>query len=1409
MIHPIDTPIEFEVSIGNYGNKLDTNVPAQSSTTPPSNPLFDGRQYHYLPWFEQKPCVVVDSQWEDCTFRITSMNILYSMADKLETGLVEVKKEMSVELYDIDAIKSQLGDVLDDFIGDVSQGLPQLPDKEVTKLDRLRRGVRVKELKELERAAIYLRNSPVKLEDMVDECEDYINSLRNLAIEPQQCIPDVIVWMLAGRKRVACIRIPAHKLFYADGKGRGQLCSKVQTLFLAPPTVEEDEDLEDLKDGAQVRMMLWLEMEKEKSHFAEEVKLIGGDFAVYAETYENEACLLGRWGTIGLTRPNWSDSRGKIKQSMDAFDPPPHGWSWDGPWFQQPELSTMFDMDESRDEWMEEIYENQARYPLSSWPDESKSYWTNVTGDAIKENDGKEEKEVTKDQLQCPEGWLWKSDWQVDIGRAVDDEGWEYAIEAGMGNWVPYERNGYLFRRRRWVRMRIRDKNAKVVQKKKQKREAALKEGWEYARLAHLTYHITRHPLDFARRRRYLRKLTGDPRRPAIFHFKGKERKKKKDDDDEEVGNQQVPRIFVTFSAPAHTYQLRAYIYQARDMYGGDKSGLSDPYCLVSFHTSSDRTRVISETVCPTWDQTILMKSIRIFGDTSKVVESPPPIIIEFMDKDTVGRDEFIGRTEVRPVIRLSLDTPGPRLDWFPIVRYNKYGGELLAAFELLLDEGNELPFTPPTASPPHTHYIVPSGIRPILQKNRVEILCWGVRDMKRFQLLPVMSPLVEFECGGVAVKSKPIKNTKSNPNFPDPVLSFDVLLPKEELYAPPLNIRVMDKRSFGRCPLVGTHVVKCMRSFIVEPKPSQSHKLAVAVAHKVATPTPSIYEGEVTVVVEDVKEALDSDPDSQKKVEFDWWSKYYYSIDDPRRTQQEYIDEGYDKMKIYPNDLEESFNKFEDLAQTFHLYRGKGSRDPEELAGESVGLLKGSLKVYPLPDDGSKEPPPVFSKTINTKPVECVVRLYVIRAVDLMAQDPDGKSDPYIKVKVGKGGKGKKIADKDGYIPSNLNPIFGKMFELKAHLPIDHTLTVTVMDWDRFSADDLIGETKIDLENRFISRHRATCGLPDTFCKRGVNKWRDRELPIQILEDWCKMMDFNPPEWSPDKKKVVINHTEYSLDRYEHDRPLPEDDLGDKEQRLALYVIKEKCNFVPEHIEERTLYNPIIPHISMGTLHMWVDIFPKEGALPPPVDISPRKPDKFVLRVVVFNTKDVLLDEISVVTGDAMSDIYVKGWIRGQDDTQKTDVHYRSMDGEGNFNWRMVFPFEYLPPEQVIVIKKKQHFYSLTKTEVHVAPRLTLQVWDNDLFSPDDFIGTIDFNLIQIPEPVQEAIDCSVDQLPPEEEVDDDIPGTVEAAKKRKASSDITGARPLPQEESEGLVAGVHFRGGRERTYWQAGAGD
>ena len=49
----------------------------------------------------------------------------------------------------------------------------------------------------------------------------------------------------------------------------------------------------------------------------------------------------------------------------------------------------------------------------------------------------------------------------------------------------------------------------------------------------------------------------------------------------------------------------------------------------------------------------------------------------------------------------------------------------------------------------------------------------------------------------------------------------------------------------------------------------------------------------------------------------------------------------------------------------------------------------------------------------------------------------------------------------------------------------------------------------------------------------------------------------------------------------------------------------------------------------------------------------------RYVLRVCVYNTVDVILDETSI-TGEQMSDIYVSGWLSGQDEKQKTDIHYR-----------------------------------------------------------------------------------------------------------------------------------------------------
>jgi len=56
-------------------------------------------------------------------------------------------------------------------------------------------------------------------------------------------------------------------------------------------------------------------------------------------------------------------------------------------------------------------------------------------------------------------------------------------------------------------------------------------------------------------------------------------------------------------------------------------------------------------------------------------------------------------------------------------------------------------------------------------------------------------------------------------------------------------------------------------------------------------------------------------------------------------------------------------------------------------------------------------------------------------------------------------------------------------MFELTAAVPVVKDLEIAVYDYDFIGSDEEIGKTVIDLENRFMSRFRPTCGLPQTYC--------------------------------------------------------------------------------------------------------------------------------------------------------------------------------------------------------------------------------------------------------------------------------------------------------------------------------------
>lgn len=192
-------------------------------------------------------------------------------------------------------------------------------------------------------------------------------------------------------------------------------------------------------------------------------------------------------------------------------------------------------------------------------------------------------------------------------------------------------------------------------------------------------------------------------------------------------------------------------------------------------------------------------------------------------------------------------------------------------------------------------------------------------------------------------------------------------------------------------------------------------------------------------------------------------------------------------------------------------------------------------------------------------------------------------------------------------------------MFELKTLLPGTSELHVQVWDYDDYTRDDLIGETVIDLENRYFSK-----------------KWR-------------------------------------------------------------------KLKHVP--IERRQLVHPLSV-VGRGFITLWVEII--QPSLEPEKlkkvwDIKPKPPSDFEIRVIVWECEDVPASD-----WEDTSDIFITGRIGKE--LQKTDTHWRSQNGCGSFNWRMLFP--------------------MTLSTQITDPTLNIQIWDKDVFCPNDFIAeaTIDF---------------------------------------------------------------------------------
>ncbi|XP_019795203.2 myoferlin isoform X1 [Tursiops truncatus] len=1360
MLQDVGEAIQFEVSIGNYGNKFDTTCKPLASSTQYSRAVFDGNYYYYLPWAHTKPVVTLTSYWEDISHRLDAVNTLLVMAERLQSKIEALKSGIQGKIP-----ANQLAEMwlklIDEVIEDTRYTLPLMEGKpNVTVLDNHIQKLRSRALSQIHEAAVRMRSEATEVKPTLAEIEDWLDKLMQLTEEPQNSMPDIIIWMIRGEKRLAYARIPAHQVLYSTSgdNASGKYCGKTQTIFLKYPQEKNNGP----KVPVELRVNIWLGLsavEKKFNSFAE------GTFTVFAEMYENQALMFGKWGTSGLVgRHKFSDVTGKIKLKREFFLPP-KGWEWEGDWIVDPEKSLLTEADAGHTEFTDELYQNESRYPRGEWKPAEDTY-TDANGD----------KTASPSELTCPPGWEWEDDaWVYDINRAVDERGWEYGIIIPPDNkpksWVAAEKMYHTHRRRRLVRKRKRDLTQTTSSTAKAMEEYKDQEGWEYASLIGWKFHWKQRSSDTFRRRCWRRKMAPSETHgaAAIFKLEGALGADTTEDGDEKSVEKQKHSATAVFGANTpivscnfdrvYIYHLRCYIYQARNLMALDKDSFSDPYAHVSFLHRSKTTEIIHSTLNPTWDQTIIFDEIEIYGEPQTVLQNPPKVVIELFDNDQVGKDEFLGRSMCSPLVKLNSEMDiTPKLLWYPVMNGDKTCGDVLVTAELILrhKDGSNLPILPSQRAP--SLYMVPQGIRPVVQLTAVEILAWGLRNMKNYQMASVTSPSLIVECGGERVESVVIKNLKKTPNFPSSVLFMKVFLPKEELYMPPLVIKVIDHRQFGRKPVVGQCTIDRLDRFRCDPYAGKEDIVPQLKASFLSTPPCR----DVVIEIEDTKPLLASkclssmstalskmaSPTTvhltEKEEEIiDWWSKYYASTGEHEKCGQ-YIQKGYPKLQIYDCELEDvmEFEGLTDFSDTFKLYRGKSDENEDPSV---VGEFKGSFRIYPLSDDPSVPAPPrQFRELPDSVPQECTVRIYIVRGLELQPQDNNGLCDPYIKITLGK----KVMEDRDHYIPNTLNPVFGRMYELSCYLPQEKDLKISVYDYDTFTRDEKVGETIIDLENRFLSRFGSHCGIPEQYCVSGVNTWRDQLKPTQLLQNVARFKGFPPPVLSEDGSRIRYGGQDYSLDEFEANKTLHQH-LGAPEERLALHILRTQ-GLVPEHVETRTLHSTFQPNISQGKLQMWVDVFPRSLGPPgPPFNITPRKAKKYYLRVIIWNTKDVILDEKSI-TGEEMSDIYVKGWIPGSEENkQKTDVHYRSLDGEGNFNWRFVFPFDYLPAEQLCLVAKKEHFWSKDQTEFRVPPKLIIQIWDNDKFSLDDYLGFLELDLHRSIIPAKSPEKCSLDMIP------------------------------------------------------------
>lgn len=193
-------------------------------------------------------------------------------------------------------------------------------------------------------------------------------------------------------------------------------------------------------------------------------------------------------------------------------------------------------------------------------------------------------------------------------------------------------------------------------------------------------------------------------------------------------------------------------------------------------------------------------------------------------------------------------------------------------------------------------------------------------------------------------------------------------------------------------------------------------------------------------------------------------------------------------KIQIYYNELEKNFDLAETL-KTFNLQIGKSKKEMSKPSFEH-SQFKGNFMLYDEANlnfnlKSTLDIKGGFLRNLPTNlPIKVKVHVYIIKFMIMNAMSFIGKAQPKICLNFG--------ANEIKYenVKCSVETMVGKCFEFEARFPNDAQLMISlcgggiVPGWN-----DLIGQTMIDLEDRFYSNLYATCGLPKKVNAQVVKK--------------------------------------------------------------------------------------------------------------------------------------------------------------------------------------------------------------------------------------------------------------------------------------------------------------------------------